>query len=115
MDISAAALGVILSVVILLIFKERVRRTIQGYYVYMRGGVDGGDVRYNESGKEISLYYTRRNRTIYVPSHTNWNEIMPDWAKGKRDFIISRIRERVSSTWKFEDATDKERMRAQNR
>jgi hypothetical protein len=105
-DIGVAALSLVSFVVLLCFVKERLRRIIQGYYVYMRGGVEGGEVRYNESGKEIKLCFARKKRTIYFPTNTKWKEIMPDWAKGKREDIIARVRKRVSRTWKFEEVDD---------
>jgi hypothetical protein len=93
---------------------EKVRRAIRGYYVYMTGGVDGGDVRYVENGKEVRLCFTRKDRTIYVPSAVKWNEIMPEWAKPERDEIIARIRKRVSRTWHFKEVNGSENIRAQS-
>lgn len=112
-DAGAVVLVGVICIILVLFIKEQIRRAIQGYYVYMRGGVQDGDARYNESGKEIRFYFTRKDRTIYIPTSTKWNEIMPEWAKPKRDEIVARLRKRISKTWKFKEADQQEHLRSQ--
>jgi hypothetical protein len=92
---------------------ERVRRVIEGYYTYMSGGAEDGDLVYKERDKTLRLYFKRRIHTIYVPSDTKWTEVMPDWAKGQKGSIMQRIRGQVGRHWMFEETEKREHILTQ--
>ena len=100
-------LGVLLFLLAVAVIGERIRRLIEGYYVYMSGGAEDGDLIYKEGGKTLRLYFKRPTRTIYVPSVTKWMESMPVWAKEGRMSIMNRVKSQVGRHWKFED-TDRQ-------
>jgi hypothetical protein len=89
---------------------ERIRRVIEGYYTYMRGGAEDGDLVYTEGSNTLRLYFKRRAHTIYVPSNVRWREVMPDWAKEKKDLIMKRIKGQVGKHWMFEDTETREHL-----
>jgi hypothetical protein len=93
------------------IVMEKWRRKREGYYVYKRGGADGGILIYDERGHTLQFYFNRRSDTIYVPSDAAWNKIMPSWAKERKDEVLTRIKSRigkrlVGKSWTYEE-TDK--------
>jgi hypothetical protein len=98
---------IVLTILVVLI-GERVRRVIEGYYTYMAGGAEDGDLVYRERGKMLRLYFKRPTHTIYVPSDVKWIEVMPGWAKEQKDSIMKRIRGQVGRHWMFEDTEKRE-------
>lgn len=100
-------LGVLLFLIAVAVIGERFRRLIEGYYVYMSGGAEDGDLIYKEGSKTLRFYFKRPTRTIYVPSIRKWVESMPVWAKEGRMSIMTKMRSQVGRHWKFED-TDKQ-------
>jgi hypothetical protein len=92
---------------------ERVRRFIEGYYAYMRGGTEDGDLVYVESDHELRLYFRRHPHVIYVPSDGMWVATMPDWAKQKKKIIMQRMRSQVAKHWSFEETESRDRLLAQ--
>jgi len=105
--------GFLVVFIVALITGERIRRVIEGYYVYMKGGAEDGSVFYNEAGQTIQLYFSRRKRIIYVPAETKWHEVMPAWAKGKKNFITDRIRKQTGRHWSFEETEKREHVMSQ--
>src|SRR5689334_938124 len=83
---------------------ERLRRWIEGYYVYMKGGAEDGSLIYNENGRTVQLYFSRIERVVYVPSDAKWQEVMPSWAKARKDFITSRVRKQTGRHWSFKES-----------
>jgi hypothetical protein len=81
--------------------KERWRCKIEGYYVIWQvTSSEDGSVKYVEGGETIELYLYLYNNNdydpiIYIPSSGKWQEIMPDWAKARREEIMSRVRNHV--------------------
>jgi hypothetical protein len=84
---------------------SRLRRqyylSIHGYWVTRRGR---DDIEYQErhnnkvdgiiiGGEMMSI----GPHVIYVPSIEGWKKNMPEWAQGRRDEIISRVKEFLSS------------------
>jgi hypothetical protein len=106
-------LGLVVLTILVALIGERVRRVIEGYYTYMSGGAEDGDLVYKERGKTLRLYFKRRTHTIYVPSDTKWMEVMPDWAKEQKGPIIKRIRGQVGRHWMFEDTEKREHILTQ--
>ena len=104
-----AVLGVIAFVTAGSLMKEKWRRKKEGYYAYTSGGAEDGVLIYNESGKILQLYFNRPKDTIYVPTDAKWREIMPDWARERKDEIVSRIKKRVGKRligkgWSYEES-----------
>lgn len=108
-------LGLVLIVLTIFValIGERIRRVIEGYYTYMSGGAEDGDLVYKERGKTLRLYFKRGTHTIYVPSDTKWIEVMPDWAKEQKGSIMQRIRGQVGRHWMFEDTENRDRILTQ--
>jgi hypothetical protein len=104
--------GVVFIIVAILV-GERLRRLIEGYYTYMSGGAEDGDLVYKEGENTLRLYFKRRPHTIYVPSDMKWTEVMPDWAKGNKNLIMTRIRGQVGRHWMFEDTEKREHILGQ--
>ena len=102
------ALGWIVLTILVVLVGERIRRVIEGYYTYMSGGAEDGDLVYRERAKTLRLYFKRPTHTIYVPSDIKWIEVMPDWAKEQKSSIMKRIRGQVGRHWRFEDTEKRE-------
>jgi hypothetical protein len=101
------------------IIRERIRRKKEGYYVSTYGGAEYGYVLYNEGGKTIRLYFSRIKDTVYVPSDAKWREIMPVWARDRKDEIMSRIRKHVGKRligkgWTYEESDKLETLVSQD-
>jgi hypothetical protein len=105
--------GIIVFTILAALISERVRRVIEGYYTYMSGGAEDGDLVYMQGDKAIRLYFKRRPHTIYVPSNAKWIEVMPEWAKENKDLIVKRIKGQVGKHWSFEDTEKREHILAQ--
>jgi hypothetical protein len=106
-------LGILVFVAVVMVVSEWLRRVVEGYYVYMSGGAEDGDLIYNEAGKILRLYFKRKDRIIYVPSNAKWQEVMPQWAKEKRNFITDRIRKQIGRHWVFEETEKPEYVMSQ--
>lgn len=111
--------GVAVIGIAILVVKERLRRIKEGYYVYKRGGAEDGILVYDEGGKTLSLYFSRKKNTIYVPSDTKWRELMPEWAKEKKGLIMLRVKQRIGnrligSNWSYEESDKQEFLINQN-
>jgi hypothetical protein len=100
-------------IILAILIGERVRRLIEGYYTYMSGGAEDGDLVYKEGDNTLRLYFKRRPHTIYVPSDMKWIEVMPDWAKANKNLIMTRIRGQVGRHWMFEDTEKREHILGQ--
>jgi cbb3-type cytochrome oxidase subunit 3 len=112
-------IGVVVIGVVFFLFKERLRRKKEGYYVYKRGGAEDGVLVYDEGGKTLNLYFSRRKDTIYVPSDTKWKELMPGWAKEKKALIMHRIKLRIGNrmigkNWTYEESDNQDYLIKQN-
>jgi len=110
---SGAALLAAIAFVSVIIFggvmKEKWRRRREGYYAYTSGGGQEGVLIYNEGGKILQLYFSRLKDTIYIPTDPKWREIMPDWARERKDEIVSRIKKRIGKRligkgWTYEES-----------
>jgi hypothetical protein len=104
-------LGVLALTIIVAVVRERLRRKKEGYYIYKRGDGRGGVLIYNEGQQSLKLYFNRLEDTIYIPSQDRWREIMPVWARERREEIVSKIKKRVGKrligkSWTYEE-TDK--------
>ena len=109
----------IVFVIAFFIGKEKLRRQKEGYYVYTRGGAEDGVVVYDEGGKTLNLYFDRREDTIYVPSDAKWQELMPEWAKGKKVLIVDRVRSRIGrrligKNWNYKESDNQDHLINQN-
>jgi len=107
--------GLILLIIVIAIGRNRLRRKREGFHVYKRGGGEDGVLIYNEGEKSLQIYFNRLEDIIYIPSAGMWKEIMPDWARERRDEILARIRERVGNrligkSWKFEDTDNPQKL-----
>ena len=100
-------------IILAVLIGERVRRVIEGYYTYMSGGAEDGDLVYKQAGNTLRLYFKRRQHIIYVPSDMKWIEVMPDWAKANKNLIMTRIRSQVGRHWMFEDTEKREHILGQ--
>jgi hypothetical protein len=78
---------------------EKYRRQKEGYFVETRGGGEDGSVTYDEAGRTLQLYFTRSQHLIYVPTDTKWRDIMPSWARDRKNEIMTRIRLQVGQGW----------------
>ena len=107
------SLGVLGFSIVVMIIGERLRRLIDGYYTFMRGGAEDGDLVYVEGDNELRLYFKRRPHTIYVPSNKTWEDVMPDWARQNQEIIMARIKEQLGKHWSFEDTESQERILSQ--
>jgi hypothetical protein len=111
--------GFVFVVIILFFVKEKLRQKKEGYHVYKRGGADDGIVVYDEGGKTLSLYFNRKEDTIYVPSDTKWKELMPEWAKERKTLIMHRVRLRlgkrlIGKNWTYEESDNQDYLIEQN-
>lgn len=88
--LGALTLGVVIATV-----KEKLRRKKEGFYIYRRGGAESGVLFYDERGRILQLYFSRIKDTVYIPSDLKWKEIMPSWARERKDEIVSRIKKRI--------------------
>jgi hypothetical protein len=86
---------------------------VEGYYTYMSGGAEDGDLVYKERGGTLRFYFKRRPHTIYVPTNVKWVEVMPDWAKQNKEPIMKRIKDQVGKHWMFEDTEKQEHILTQ--
>jgi hypothetical protein len=102
--------GVIGFIFLAVLVGERVRRLIEGYYTYMTGGAEDGDLVYCEGHNVLRFYFKRGPHTIFVPSNVKWIEMMPDWAKENKDIIMKRIKDQVGKHWMFEDTEKREQI-----
>jgi len=107
-------IGIIVFAILGILISERLRRSVQGFYTYLRGGAEDGDLVYVERGNKLRLYFQRPARTIYVPSDSKWVEMMPDWAKQRRDVIMNRIRGDIGKHWRFVDTDNIDRILTQS-
>jgi hypothetical protein len=110
--------GFILLIIVIAIARSRLRRRKEGFHVYKRGGGEDGVLIYEEGEKSLQVYFNRLEDIIYIPSAGMWNEIMPDWARERRDEILVRIKERVGKrligkSWKFEETDSPQKLIAQ--
>lgn len=108
--IMLGSIGAFLYTIFVIIIGERIRRLSEGYYTYLRGGGEDGDLVYVEGSKELRLYFKRRPHIVYVPSHRAWVNVMPDWAKNNRDTIMARINGQLGRHWSFEDTENQDRL-----
>jgi len=104
------SLGVLGFSIVVIIIGERLRRLIDGYYTFIRGGAEDGDLVYVEGNNELRLYFKRRPHTIYVPSNKTWDDVMPNWARQNKEIIIERIKGQLGKHWSFEDTENQERI-----
>jgi hypothetical protein len=104
------SLGVVGFSILVIILGERFRRLIDGYYTFIRGGAEDGDLVYVEGNNELRLYFKRRPHTIYVPSNKTWEDVMPNWARQNKEIIIARIKGQLGKHWSFEDTENQERI-----
>jgi hypothetical protein len=88
-------------------YKRDIRRQAKrGYVIERAGAPEGLLIIYTENGGRIYLDGDPRTYTIRVPSHTEWMEKMPPWARERRDEIVRRIREHYrKGPCKLEDDT----------
>jgi hypothetical protein len=101
-------IGIVGFTILTILVGERVRRVVEGYYTFMRGGAEDGDLVYVERGNALRLYFKRRPHRVYVPSNVMWVEIMPEWAKANKNLIMKRIESQVGKHWMFEDTEKRE-------
>ena len=104
------SLGVVGFSILVIFLGERFRRLIDGYYTFIRGGAEDGDLVYVEGNNELRLYFKRRPHTIYVPSNKTWEDVMPNWARQNKEIIIARIKGQLGKHWSFEDTENQERI-----
>jgi hypothetical protein len=110
-----SAITILIGIIVIEILRERLRRKREGYYVYKRGGADDGTLVYNEEGKMLQLCFNRTTDTIYVPLDFKWKEMMPDWAKERKDEILSRIQKQIGKrligkSWSYQGTDRKEHL-----
>ena len=110
-----SAIAILVGTIVIALLRETMRRKREGYYVYKRGGADDGTLVYNEQGKILQLYFDRTNDTIYVPSDFKWKEMMPEWAKERKDEILSRIQKQIGKrligkSWTYEGTDRREHL-----
>jgi hypothetical protein len=70
-------------------------RKRRGYLVGFFGGREPGDgisVTYYERDKELHFFSDRDEKVFYFPDEELWNRIMPDFFKGKHNFIQERLK-----------------------
>ncbi len=61
----------------------------------LRMGIEEWAVEYRENGQSFLLYgkvVKKGPNTLDVPSVEHWNESVPEWAKGRREEILRRVR-----------------------
>ncbi len=61
------------------------------------------------------MYFNRLEDIIYIPSAGMWKEVMPDWARERREEILTRIKERVGrrligKSWEFEETDSPQKL-----
>jgi hypothetical protein len=82
--------------------REVARRARQGWWVTTGGGAEDISADYHEGAadRKLSLYgygteEQRRARWVDVPTEEEWDRKMPEWARGRRREIVTRIRAEV--------------------
>jgi hypothetical protein len=55
-------------------------------------------LNYREGGGSFKIYIDPPTRygqpfTFYLPGPDRWNQVLPEWAAGRRDEIVGRIKE----------------------
>jgi hypothetical protein len=110
-----AVLGTITLTILGGIVKEQLRRKKEGYFAYTSGGAQEGILIYNEGGKILQLYFSQPKDTIYIPTDPKWKEIMPDWARERKDEIVAKIKKRVGKRligkgWTYEESDREEHL-----
>ncbi|HVN80920.1 MAG TPA: hypothetical protein VMW38_18150 [Terriglobia bacterium] len=85
------------------VIRKKLKSERECYRVFTRGGAEDGTVTYDEGGRVLELYFDRAKNTIYVPTDGKWKEIMPTWAKDRKDQIIGRTKKVVGRRWIGED------------
>jgi len=105
--------ALIIFIISVVVITERLRRRLEGYYVYMSGGSEDGDLVYREGSGSVRLYFKRRSHTIYVPTDGKWLEVMPDWAKQNKNSIMERVKSQIGKHWSFEATEERERILTQ--
>jgi len=108
-------LGIVLLLIVIAIARNILRRRRDGFDVYKRGGGEDGVLVYKEGERSLQIYFNRLEDIIYLPSAGIWKEIMPDWARERRDEIVTRIRERVGKrligkSWRFEETDSPQKL-----
>jgi hypothetical protein len=106
------SLGLLAVIVLAGVARRKLIRKKQGYSIYKSGGAEDGFIVYGEGEKTVKLYFDRVQDTIYIPSDVKWKEIMPEWAKGKKQEIVARIKKEIGTrligkSWRYEE-TDRE-------
>jgi hypothetical protein len=109
------SVGLIFLIIVIAITRNRLRRGKEGFHVYKRGGGEDGVLIYEEGEKSLQVYFNRLEDIIYIPSAVMWKEIMPDWARERRDEILVRIKERVGKrligkNWEFEETESPQKL-----
>ena len=91
-----AAIGAISIMVVIVVAtaRQRWRDEKEGYRVDASGGAEGAIVVYHEENRSVSLLYSREKDTVFVPSDSKWKQIMPEWARERKDEIVARIMQR---------------------
>jgi hypothetical protein len=115
LDILLAITGLILTCSVI----RKLRAKRGGYYIEKSGGAEDGFITYYEGSKTVRLYFNRVQDVIYVPSETKWKQIMPEWAKERKDEIVGRIKEQVGTrligkSWSYEESEKEETMLPQD-
>jgi hypothetical protein len=111
-------LGFVLLMIVIAIAKQRLRSRKEGFHVQKRGGAEDGVLLYKEGEKSLQIYFNRLEDIIYIPSASMWKEVMPDWARERRDEILARIKKRVGRrligrSWEFEETDSPQKLISQ--
>lgn len=82
----------------------------EGYFVHWQpDGAESGCVFYDEGEKRLEFDFgfyqgEQFKPIVYVPVDTDWEKVMPDWAKQRKHEIMSKITKHFQ--WKCEDASN---------
>ena len=70
-----------------------IRRTFPSA-VESYSGPDGGIVVYIEGEKRLVLLYSREKDVVFVPADSKWKQVMPEWARDRKNEIVARVKQR---------------------
>jgi len=88
-----AAIGIVVWIIIA-VSRNRWRDEREGFRVESYSGPDGGIVVYIEGEKRLVLLYSREKDVVFVPADSKWKQVMPEWARDRKNEIVARVKQR---------------------
>lgn len=80
------------------VLSTRYQLSKKGFYIHTslgRESEDGWAITYEEKDRSLTFSGPSEKRVVKVPSDELWNEIMPEWAKNRKNDIVKRLEQNV--------------------